>query len=199
MTAPFAYPPAAHIRRHQPRGYLDVGSYLAWLRDEFCFRCVYCLRREQWDVATKLHIDHFLPTAQFPEKSTEYDNLFYACSRCNLLKGSQAVSNPTQHLLSSAVQVAEHGELVTVDQECLRLIAQLRLNSPEMIHFRRLWMEIIAMAREHNPQLHRELMGFPAELPDLRSLKPPDGNGRPTGIEQSFLMQRNRGELPSLY
>ncbi|WP_254512734.1 HNH endonuclease [Anatilimnocola floriformis] len=196
---PFEYPAAAHVRRHQPRGYLDVSSFLPWLRDGFCFRCVYCLRREQWDVVASLHIDHFLPVSQFPLQQLSYDNLLYACSRCNLIKGSLAVGNPTHHLLACNVAIAAHGELITADSECLRLIAQLRLNSSEMIHFRRLWLEIIAMARECNPQLHLQLMGFPADLPDLRLLKPPSGNGKPSGIEQSYLVQRERGELPSLY
>ena len=48
MTDPFSYPAAAHVRRHGPQGYADYPSYLPWLRDEFSFRCVYCLLREQW-------------------------------------------------------------------------------------------------------------------------------------------------------
>ena len=196
---PFEYPAAALTRRHQPLGYLDVASYLPWLRDEFCFRCVYCLRREQWDVATKLHVEHFLPSCQFPEQHLAYDNLLYSCARCNLAKGACSVSDPTHLLLSGAIEIASHGELVTANPLCLRLIAQLRLNSSEMIHFRRLWLEIIAMAREFNPPLFLELMGFPAELPNLSSLKPPGGNGRAAGIGQSYFAQRERDELPSMY
>lgn len=48
MTFPFNYPDAPHRRRHGPRGYADYASYRPWLRDEFTFRCVYCLLREQW-------------------------------------------------------------------------------------------------------------------------------------------------------
>jgi hypothetical protein len=47
MTA-FDYPPGPHVRRHGPRGYADLESFRPWLRDEFDFRCVYCLLREQW-------------------------------------------------------------------------------------------------------------------------------------------------------
>ena len=44
----FAYPRELHERRHGPLGYLDYGDYRPWLRDEFQFRCVYCLCRERW-------------------------------------------------------------------------------------------------------------------------------------------------------
>lgn len=38
-----AYPANSHERRHGPLGYVDYKSYKPWLRDEFTFRCVYCL------------------------------------------------------------------------------------------------------------------------------------------------------------
>src|SRR5258708_6259440 len=48
MTEPFQYPAAPHVRRHGPQGYADAASFRPWLRDEFTFRCVYCLQREVW-------------------------------------------------------------------------------------------------------------------------------------------------------
>ena len=42
---PFDYPVASHQRRHGPRGYSQPESYRPWLRDEFSFRCVYCLSK----------------------------------------------------------------------------------------------------------------------------------------------------------
>jgi hypothetical protein len=47
---PFVYPRAAPLRRHGPAGYAQYERYRPWLRDEFAFRCVYCLKREQWGV-----------------------------------------------------------------------------------------------------------------------------------------------------
>jgi hypothetical protein len=44
----FDYPVGTHVRRHGPQGYLDYKHYKPWLRDEFSFRCVYCLCRETW-------------------------------------------------------------------------------------------------------------------------------------------------------
>src|SRR5262249_17749625 len=36
-SPPFAYPVAAHRRRHAPAGYADYQNYKPWLRDEFTF------------------------------------------------------------------------------------------------------------------------------------------------------------------
>ena len=59
----FAYPRAVHERRHGPIGYLDYGDYKPWLRDEFQFRCVYCLCRERWfpDGDEAFSVDHVQP------------------------------------------------------------------------------------------------------------------------------------------
>src|ERR1700682_3612702 len=50
MTWPthFAYPSEPHQRKHGPAGYTNYEEYKPWLRDEFTFRCVYCLERELW-------------------------------------------------------------------------------------------------------------------------------------------------------
>ena len=39
----FDYPAPQEKRRHGPSGYRNYESYRPWLRDEFDFRCVYCL------------------------------------------------------------------------------------------------------------------------------------------------------------
>jgi hypothetical protein len=76
----FTYPPQAHVRRHGPAGYQDYASYRPWLRDEFTFRCVYCLIRECWGRRTgEFDLDHFVPQSLDPEAEVVYDNLLYAC------------------------------------------------------------------------------------------------------------------------
>jgi hypothetical protein len=58
----FDYPNRLSHRRHAPSGYAKYESYRPWLRDEFIFRCVYCLKREQWGhVTSEFDIDHFQP------------------------------------------------------------------------------------------------------------------------------------------
>lgn len=48
LPVPFAYTSTPHQRRHGPSGYDSYEAYKPWLRDEFVFRCVYCLEREMW-------------------------------------------------------------------------------------------------------------------------------------------------------
>ena len=53
------------------------------------------------------------------------------------------------------------------------------------------------VASVDKPEFER-LMGFPADLPDLAKLKPPE-NSRPGGVSDSYFAKRTRGELPSTY
>lgn len=59
----FEYPSAAVSRHHGPSGYVDWASYKPWLRDEFLFRCVYCLSRERWkpEGQDAFSVDHVVP------------------------------------------------------------------------------------------------------------------------------------------
>jgi len=52
FVSAFDYPPAPLVRIHGPQGYARYELYRAWLRDEFAFRYVYCLSREQWGRVT---------------------------------------------------------------------------------------------------------------------------------------------------
>ncbi len=200
MSIPFVYPPVPHVRRHGPQGYADYASYRPWLRDEFCFRCVYCLLREQWGrVRGTYAIDHFLAVAQHPALAAEYDNLVYACATCNAAKGDRAVPDPLTVLISARVRVAEDGTIRADDPEAARLIELLGLDGPESTEFRLLWIGIIALAARHDPDLYRRLMGYPDDLPDLRRLQPPDGNSRSEGVDHSAVALRERGALPATY
>jgi hypothetical protein len=188
------------MRRHGPQGYADYASCLPWLRDEFSFRCVYCLLREQWGRVRGVYaIDHFLPVAQHPAKVTDYNNLLYACATCNAAKGARTVPDPLAVLTSPAVRVAEDGTVNTDNAEAARLIELLELDSPQTTEFRMLWIGLIALSARHDPGLHGRLMSFPDDLPDLRRLQPPGGNARPEGLRQSALARRERAELPSAY
>jgi hypothetical protein len=200
MSVPFTYPAAPHQRRHGPQGYADYSSYLPWLRDEFSFRCVYCLLREQWGRGRGIYaIDHFLPVAHYPTKVTDYDNLLYACATCNIAKGARAVPDPLAVLTTPAVRVAEDGTIHTDTVEAARLIELLGLDSPQFTEFRMLWIGIVALAARHDPELHSRLMRYPDDLPDLGRLQPPGSNCRPDGVRSSARMRRERGELPSVY
>ncbi len=197
---PFVYPSTPHVRRHGPQGYAHYGRYLPWLRDEFTFRCVYCLRREQWGrAAGELQIDHFLAVSQRPELKADYDNLLLVCPSCNVLKGSRALPDPCQVLTFDTVRVDEDGTIRAQDREARRLIRILGLDERSATEFRLLWNGIATLARRFDPGLWRKVMGFPEVLPDLRPLKPPGGNTRPEGVGQSWHAKRERGDLPESY
>lgn len=195
MPFPFQYPARPHERQHGPRGYRTPESYRPWLRDEFAFRCVYCLRREQWDRSLSMEVEHFQPTSQSPEQHLTYDNLLYACPHCNRAKGSQAVPSPERSFIEDHVEVQSDGTIVGHSSEARSIIEKLRLNSAAMVHFRRMWLEIIALAARFEPELFQQLMGFPDDPPDLSSLRPPEGNSRPAGVTRSHFARRERGEL----
>jgi hypothetical protein len=115
------------------------------------------------------------------------------------VKSNQALPDPLQVLLNDHTFVRDDGTISTTNPEALRLVLGLRLNSPEQVHFRRMWLEIIAMARQASPKLFETLMGYPDDLPDLSVLHPPGGNELPDGAANSYLAKRTRGELATIY
>src|SRR5436190_24295258 len=88
MINAFPYPTDSHQRRHGPTGYTSYKPYKDWLRDEFAFRCVYCLFREKWypNGSDAFGVEHSIPKGQAPHLELVYDNLLYSCNRCNSLK-----------------------------------------------------------------------------------------------------------------
>lgn len=75
------------------------------------------------------------------------------------------------------------------------MVQALDLNGPDATEFREVWIDILRLAQEFNPELFRRLMGYPDDLPDLGSLRPPGGNTRPEGVAQSQFERRKCGEL----
>lgn len=196
----FDYPEPRNHRRHGPAGYANYESYRPWLRDEFTFRCVYCLKREQWGQATgEFAIDHFQPQTRFPDRITDYSNLVYACARCNLIKLDQDSPDPFAALQRADVMILPDGTMQGLDSGATKLILQLDLNSPRMVEWRVTWMRIVDLAQQRDLELWRRLVGFPIELPKLGHLRPPAGNSRPAGISESWAALASQGKLPEQY
>ncbi len=197
---PYAYPPSQHQRKHGPDGYADYGYYRDWLRDEFSFRCVYCLYREQWprDRRRSWDLDHFTPQAVDESLKLKYDNLLYACASCNSLKSKHYVPDPCVVAIASSLKVDMTGTITPLTKEAAIMVDILRLNSPDRTRVRKDMIEIIDLAAKHNRDLHRRLMGYPPDLPDLSTLKPPR-NTRINGINDSYFARRQRGELEEVY
>ena len=195
----FDYPDARSGRIHGPAGYTSYESFRHWLRDEFTFRCAYCLKRETWGQVTgEFELDHFQPQSMVPDRKLDYFNLVYACRRCNAVKRDQAVADPLAVLSWDAVAVGVDGVLRSEEPETGRLIRQLDLNSPRLVKWRVMWIRIVELARERDTDLYRQLTSFPDELPNLASLRPPR-NLQSEGIELSWFAKRERGQLPQSY
>ena len=195
----FDYPEPQEQRRHGLAGYSAVESYRPWLRDEFDFRCVYCLQRETWGRTTgEFELDHFKPQSLNPQLRLDYLNLLYACRRCNGAKGNQAVGDPLRLLRATHVTTLPDGSLRPHNHDTERLIEQLDLNSPKHKEWRVQWMGIVDLAKKWDRGLYFKLVGFPRDLPDLSRLRPPL-NTRKEGLKHCWFARRQRGDLPAEY
>lgn len=197
---PFEYPEKQLERRHDPAGYRDYESFRPWLRDEFSFRFVYCLRRERWEPDRSIfEIDHFDPTSRSPDLRLDYGNLLYSCSTRNLGKRAQRLPDPTIAFRSTSVRSNSDGHLVGQTLEARRLIRLLDLNDSMFVTWRTRMIRIVELARTHATELFLDLLAYPDELPDLSALRPSERNSRPDGISESHFERRQRGELPQTY
>lgn len=196
---PFDYPAAAHVRRHGPAGYSAYESYRDWLRDEFTFRCVYCLTRERWGkLRGAFHLDHFTAQIHDEEAILDYDNLLYACASCNLGKGDVRLPDPCSCMLSGHVSVSEDGTISGSTPEARKTIAKLQLDAADYREYRAMLIGIVRLASASRPDLYQRLTNYPDDLPNLSSLRPPH-NTRPNGIRDSSYERKLRGELPESY
>ena len=200
MTPGFEYPKEPHARRHGPAGYSDYESYRDWLRDEFLFRCVYCLHREKWyGRGGTFHLDHHVPVASDLGGMCEYTNLLYACAACNESKNAiLGVPDPCQVAFGECLRVELDGHVVSLNQHGEKLRLTLLLDSRKNVDYRSRMMRNLSALRSDHPDHYQEMMGFPDELPDLRKKQPPS-NTRPQGALGCFFALREKGQLPQTY
>jgi hypothetical protein len=198
---PFQYPSQPHVRRHGPQGYRQPLGYRPWLRDEFTFRCVYCLNRERWVGGRySFCVDHIVPQSQDPGRALEYDNLVYACSRCNSLKKDTAgIPDPCRTAYGASLRVREDGSVEALDETGELLIRTLRLDNEEYREFRRRILHIAQLLATAGRSPGSDWFGYPVDLPNLSRKRPPGGNSRPAGLHESLFAKRKRGELADAY
>lgn len=197
----FEYPTVPHDRKHGPDGYTSYASFRDWLRDEFTFRCVYCLHREQWySRSGTFDIEHFEPVSVNPNGKCVYTNLLYACTTCNTAKSDiLSVPDPCKVAFGSCLEIqTTTGEVEALNTDGRKLQDVLRLNSSSNVSQRLRWIRIIDALKASDPQLYVELMGFPDDLPDLRR-KRISQNSKPEGVDNCYFVQRERNELPATY
>jgi len=195
---PYAYPHRPHRRRHGPAGYTDYASYRPWLEDEFWFRCVYCLKRMVWAPTDVWSVDHLVPQVGAPERECDYDNLVLSCQFCNQQKSGRSVPDPCRIAYGLHLVVEPDGRVAARGKAGRRLVKDLRLNHPLHRKERVKMMGILRSLAVHDRGEFERLMGFPADLPDLRRKRAPM-NSRPAGLQESCLALRERGALPRVY
>ena len=202
-----AFAPADPLeaRRHGPRGYVDDEHYKPWLRDEFNYRCLYCGCREVWfpDGDASCSVEHVRPTSLVPEGLTDYGTLVYACCQCNAARGALPLPLDPTAGLRRHLELLADGTIRGLTPAGEDFIRICRLDRPNLVAFRRLILDVLRMLGRKRgreaAELRRRYLGYPANLPDLSVLKPPGGNSRPEGIEQSAFARRERGELAEVY
>lgn len=196
----FEYPTEPHVRRHGPVGYEEYDSDRDWLRDEFTFRCVYCLHREQWyGRGATFHIDHFSPVAINQAGKCDYANLLYVCATCNESKKAiLGIPDPCTVAFHDCLRVRDDGRVEALNADGEKLNQALRLNSESNVRNRSRWMRNLERMRTANPALYREYMGFPNDLPDLRRKRVPN-NTKPEGAVNCYFALRERGLLAAMY
>ncbi len=202
---PFTYPNTPHVRRHAPAGYTDYSSFKPWLRDEFVFRCVFCLVRERMypNGQDAFSVEHLFPRSTHLHLTCVYTNLVYACLKCNSNKSDQGpVIDPCQSAYGNHLVVARNGTIQGTTQDGRRLIRLLRLDRDELSEFRGRAMRLVRKAtRDPKRDWARDVLAwltYPADIPDLRSCRP-TSNGLPGGVQQCYFAVREQGLLPQRY
>ncbi len=206
LPDPFAYPREAHQRRHGPVGYTNHQAFKPWLRDEFMFRCVYCLFREAWypDRHASFSVDHIASQVSAPDRICDYANMVYACTRCNSARQDVDVLDPTTSPPGVHLRVRGDGTIAALTAEGQDLIDQLGLDVESLVRVRCYYLDLIALKREHPDdarvdRLFLQSFGYPDDLPDLTRLRPPGGNLREGSESTSFHSRRAEGTLRRYY
>ncbi len=202
---PFVYPAWPMRRRHGPRGYPDDSRCKPFLRDEFDYRCVYCLCRERWypNGANDFGTEHLLPVSLAPAGPADYDTLAYSCCDCNSARGNHALPLDPCLGLGRHLEVREDGTIHALDLVGAGFIRICGLDRGQLTRFRRHMRTLLAFLASHpegpGADLCRAYLSYPDDLPDLSVLRPPEGNSRLGGIAESAFARRQRGELPGVY
>jgi hypothetical protein len=203
---PFAYPAKAHERRHAPAGYANYRYYKPWLRDEFVFRCVYCLERERWypNREAAFSVDHVVPQVDDPSRVCDYENMVYACMRCNSNKTDILLPDPNRVNFAECLSIADDGTISPLNAYGADLIDLLHLDDPLVINTRKKYMRVVKLKIDlpKNPDvedLFLDAFGYPDNLPDLASMKPPGGNRSASGTAPSYFELRRRNRLDETY
>jgi hypothetical protein len=131
------------------------------IRDQFAHCCAYCQTAEQLTVAI-FEIEHIMPLVAGGD--TVVDNLCLACPTCNRYKATQLTAvdpqtgdsaplfHPQQQVWTDHFSWNDsHTELVGLTTSGRATIETLRMNRPQLVRVRRMWVKL----GEHPPATMR--------------------------------------------
>jgi hypothetical protein len=76
----------------------------------------------------------------------------------------------------------------------------LKLNRADIVRQRFLVQQVVQLAEEKNEiRVLVQLLGWPQQLPNLKSRRPPKGNDRSQGVRDCCFERERRGELGVIY
>jgi Restriction endonuclease len=198
-TSPFRYPSEIHVRKHAPKGYKQWNDFRDWLRDEFDFRCVYCLCRETWGRRRATWVvEHVIPRTISPDLALDYNNLVYSCASCNSAKSSKNIPDPCKCMYGDLIYVSEDGCIHALNAEGKKLIRVAALDEGDLNKFRKMIIDLIKEYKKSDREKYKTWMGFPDDLPDLSKKKVPE-NGNPESYKICRYYQRAMANLPDIY
>lgn len=195
-------------KRFAPGGYRDYTSYKPWLRDEYHFRCAYCLAREAWTLVAmpghqEFSVDHVNPKSQYRDQVVDYNNLVYACLRCNREKGIEELPQElVDQAFASHICFEDDHTVSAITEQGVWLRDRFKLDSKPSRERRNLLRALRDRVKVDPMSAAGATLArwfeYPQDIPDLGSLSPPIKSSSDS-LRQSAWERRERGELPRFY
>ena len=135
------------IIKNCTKKYKTHSSYKKYLQEDFKHRCAYCNMLDEIIEPKPFEIDHFIPRNTFknikPELEYDYQNLMYACPKCNVNKGDNYKGdinndkiengffyNPVEVDYNDIFYRNEYGGISSEDEKGNEMILTLNLYNP---------------------------------------------------------------------
>ncbi len=149
-------------------------------------------------------VEHLHSRAEAPARFCDYENLAYACCRCNSVKtDAQCILDPCQHAFGEHLVIHADGAIRGLTSQGQELIEICQLARPRITQARLRLVDLFGTLQEsQSPRaaaLLQHYLAYPDNLPMLSHARPPSGNSQPEGIAESYHEQRQRGELAAEY
>lgn len=108
---------AIRPRNLNPPKYQRYQTYKRWLREEFDYSCCFCdLWESEKGGSHVFAVEHYRPKKRFPKRKTDYNNLLYACPRCNVYKSSYWPTRAQRAADMYILNLCEHDVEIHIDK-----------------------------------------------------------------------------------